>query len=173
MLAFRQFCADSPGDVVAIQAAFYRGATAAVTGHQLVGLLGCAFVMVEPGNISSPSPRKAHELRCGIFRFTLAFECPGQYPAPQNIERGFVQLLELGFVHVGEGNAAGVFAKGAVRKLYGVVVARLDDHPCTVCVIGFADADTTGTLIGDTLQILLGSIQSAASLPANEARNLA
>lgn len=55
-----------------------------------------------------------------------------------------------------------MFAKGAVGKLYGVVVARLDDHPCTICVIGFADADTTGALIGDTVQILLGSIQQCA-----------
>jgi hypothetical protein len=71
-------------------------------------------------------------------------------------------LLELGFVHVGESYAAGVFTKSSVRKLYSVVVARLDDHPCTVCVIRFADADTTGVFIGDTVQILLGSIQQCA-----------
>lgn len=57
-------------------------------------------------NISWSSPRKAHELRCSVFRFTLVLECPGQYPAPQNIKRSFVQLLELGFVHVGESYAA-------------------------------------------------------------------
>lgn len=58
MLAFRQFCADSPGDIVAVQAAFYRGAAASVTGNKFVGLFGCAFVMVEPGIFHGHHPAK-------------------------------------------------------------------------------------------------------------------
>lgn len=53
---------------------------------------------------------------------------------PQNIECGPVELLELGFVHIGEGDAAGVFAEGAVRQLDRVVVAGFDGYPGAVGV---------------------------------------
>ena len=40
-----------------------------------------------------------------------------------------MELLKLGFVHIGERDAAGVFAVCTVRQLDGVVVASLHDQP--------------------------------------------
>lgn len=112
--------------------------------------------------LSSPLPRKAHKLGGGILGLFPAVESAGQYPAPEHIQSRFIQILEFGFVHVSEGNTAGMFAKCSVRKLNSVIVTRLDDHPGAISIIGFADADATGALIGDAVQILLGSIQQCA-----------
>lgn len=58
VLDWHQSCGSVLRDIVAVQAAFYRGAAASVTGNKFVGLLGCAFVMVEPGKFHRHHPAK-------------------------------------------------------------------------------------------------------------------
>lgn len=65
-------------------------------------------------NTSSPSPRKAHKLGGGVLGLFPAVEGTGQDPAPQDIECGLIQVLEFGFVHTGERDAARVFAERAI-----------------------------------------------------------
>ena len=112
------------------------------------------------------SPREAHELRSGVLRVALALECPGQYPAPQDIKRSFVQLLELGFVHIGEGNAAGMFAECAVRQLDRVVVTGFDGYPGAVGIELLTGTDAACALISDAIEILLSGIQQRPFVPA-------
>ena len=74
--------------------------------------------------------------------------------------------MKFAFVHAGERNAARVFFKGAVRQLYGVIVAGFDNDPRPIGVERFANADTTGALLSYTVQVLLGGIKQRRFTPA-------
>src|SRR5690606_2307283 len=116
---------------------------------------------------SSPSPRKTHQLGGGILRLSLVPECLGQYPAPENIKRCFVQLLKFNFVHVGERNTAWVLLKCAIREFDSVVMPGLNHHPGAVGIEGFTEADPVCYATArDLLKIVLSGIQQCAFVAA-------